>query len=103
MTADGRNTGKSQELLEERKEAGKQAKLSIWKSAHSPAGLTHSFTINSMLTYDMTVTELDTEEPRLNKKRPLDLSQDWLSEQCRKEYCLKISFHITDTFLAHTC
>lgn len=98
MTADGRNTGKSQELLEERKEAGKQAKLSIWKSAHSPTGLTHSFTINSMLTYDMTVTELDTEEPRFSKTRPLDLSQDWLSEQRRKKYCLKISFHITDTF-----
>ena len=51
-----------------------------------------------MLTYDMTVTELDTEKPRLNKTRPLDLSQDWLLEQRRKEYCLKISFHITDTF-----
>lgn len=97
MTVDGTNTGKSQELLEETKEAGNQAKLSIWKSAHSPAGLTHSFTINSMLIYDMTVTALDAEQPRLNKTRPLALVQDWLSER-RKEYCLKISFHIMDTF-----
>lgn len=77
-TADGRNTGKSQELLEEGKETGKQAKLSIWKSARSPSGLTHSFTMNSMLIYDKTVTGLNTKAPRLNKTRPLDLIPGWL-------------------------
>lgn len=77
-TADDRNTGKSQESLEERKEAGKQGKLSIWKSAQGRAELTHSFTINSTLIYDLTVTVLNTEEPRLNKTCPLDLIQDWL-------------------------
>lgn len=75
-TSDYRNTGKSQEQFEEKKKASKQAKLSIWKYAHSPTELTHSFTINSMLIYDMTVTLLNTEEPRLNKMYSLDLIQD---------------------------
>lgn len=61
------NTGKSQEILEEKTAAGKEAKLSIWKSAHKPTQLTYSITINSVLTYDMTVTVLNTEDPRLNK------------------------------------
>lgn len=69
-TTDDRNTGKSQELLEE-KEAGKQAKLSIWESARSPSELTHSFSIHSALMYDMIV--LNTEEPRLSKMYPVDL------------------------------
>lgn len=63
--------GQSQELLEEKKEAGKQAKSSTWESARSPGELPRSLSINSALIYDMIV--LNTEEPRLSKTYALDL------------------------------
>lgn len=51
VTADGRNTGTSQELLEERKEAGKQAKLSIGNLPTVPLGwlVIHSDNSNAYL------------------------------------------------------
>lgn len=44
----------------------------------SPAELTYSFTINSMLIYDITVTVLNPEEARPSETCPLDFVQERL-------------------------